>query len=166
MAPKQHQNTNMVVKWISLVALSIFLLLMLMPFVMVTINSLKTEAEFGQYGPLSLPHGLNLTSLKDFWTRVNFSQPLKNSTIISVSVAILALVFSLLNAFALGLQDQRKNMATGVLPNGQLPTSRSTSLSSLLFCQVPSHLRYRSGCYFGLYGDSRRLWYLPVVVGA
>jgi raffinose/stachyose/melibiose transport system permease protein len=91
------------VKWIPLVILAVFLLLMLMPFILVTINAVKTEPEFAQFGPLSLPHSINLTSLKDFWTRVNFSKTLFNSTFISLSVAVLAVILSLLNAFALGL---------------------------------------------------------------
>jgi raffinose/stachyose/melibiose transport system permease protein len=103
MAPKQYPATKRVMKWIVLIALSVFLLLMLMPFIMVTINSVKTEAEFGQNGPLSLPHGLNFTSLIDFWNRVHFTQVLINSTYISLTVAILAVLFSLLNGFALGL---------------------------------------------------------------
>ena len=102
MAPTKYRNTNPVVKWIFLIALSVFLLLMLMPFILVTINSFKTEAEFAQYGPLSLPHGLNFTSLIGFWNRVNFSLVLKNSAVISICVALLAVGLSLLNAFALG----------------------------------------------------------------
>ena len=107
MAAKRNRSSNRVVKWIVLVALALFLLLMLMPFIMVTINAVKTEAEFARLGPLSLPHGINLTSLKDFWTRVNFSHTLFNSTFISMCVAVLAVILSLLNAFALGLGKVR-----------------------------------------------------------
>jgi len=103
MVAKQYHSRNGVGKWIFLIALSIFLLLMLMPFILVTINAVKTEPEFARYGPLSLPHGINLTSLQDFWTRANFSRALFNSTFISICVAVLAVVLSLLNAFALGL---------------------------------------------------------------
>jgi raffinose/stachyose/melibiose transport system permease protein len=103
MAAKSYRSTNRIVKWIPLVLLAVFLLLMLMPFILVTINAVKTEPEFAQFGPLSLPHGINLTSLKDFWARANFSKALFNSTFISVSVAILAAILSLLNAFALGV---------------------------------------------------------------
>jgi raffinose/stachyose/melibiose transport system permease protein len=103
MVAKQNRSRNGVGKWIFLIALSIFLLLMLMPFILVTINAVKTEPEFARYGPLSLPHGINLTSLQDFWTRANFSRALFNSTFISICVAVLAVVLSLLNAFALGL---------------------------------------------------------------
>ena len=103
MAAKSYRSTNRVLKWIPLVILAVFLLLMLMPFILVTINAVKTEPEFAQFGPLSLPHSINLTSLKDFWTRVNFSKTLFNSTFISLSVAVLAVILSLLTAFALGL---------------------------------------------------------------
>ncbi len=103
MAAKSYRSTNRIVKWIPLVLLAVFLLLMLMPFILVTINAIKTEPEFAQFGPLSLPHGINLTSLKDFWARANFSRALFNSTFISVWVAILAAVLSLLNAFSLGV---------------------------------------------------------------
>ena len=83
MVAKSYRSTNRVLKWIPLVILAVFLLLMLMPFILVTINAVKTEPEFAQFGPLSLPHSINLTSLKDFWTRVNFSKTLFNSTFIS-----------------------------------------------------------------------------------
>ena len=99
----RHPSVNDVLKWIVLIALCVILLLMLMPFILVTINSVKTETEFSLYGPLSLPRGLNFTSLIDFWNRVNFSKVLINSTYISLAVAIFAVILSLLNAFALGV---------------------------------------------------------------
>ena len=107
MVAKKYHYTHQVMKWFTLVALAIFLLIMLMPFIMVTINSVKTEAEFSINGPLSLPQGIDLTSLTDFWNRVNFTKTLFNSTFISTSVAILAVILSLLNAFALGLGKVR-----------------------------------------------------------
>jgi raffinose/stachyose/melibiose transport system permease protein len=100
---KKYRSTNQIVKWIPLIALAIFLLLMLMPFILVTINAVKTEPEFARFGPLSLPQGINLSSLESFWVRADFSRALFNSTFISVSVAVLAAILSLLNAFALGV---------------------------------------------------------------
>ena len=99
----RHPRVNDVLKWVVLIALCLILLLMLMPFFLVTINSVKTETEFSLYGPLSLPHSLNFTSLVDFWNRVNFTQVLFNSTYISLAVAVFAVILSLLNAFALGV---------------------------------------------------------------
>jgi raffinose/stachyose/melibiose transport system permease protein len=103
MTVKGFHSTNRIMKWIPLVLLAVFLLLMLMPFLLVTINSVKTEPEFAQFGPLSLPHSINLTSLENFWARADFSRALFNSTFISLSVAILAAMLSLLNAFSLGV---------------------------------------------------------------
>ncbi len=103
MAVKNFRSTNRIVKWIPLVLLAVFLLLMLMPFLLVTINAVKTEPEFAQFGPLSLPHSINLSSLESFWARADFSRALFNSTFISLSVAILAAMLSLLNAFSLGV---------------------------------------------------------------
>ncbi|MGD0879729.1 MAG: carbohydrate ABC transporter permease [Anaerolineales bacterium] len=102
MAAKSFRSTNPVMRWIALAALAIILLLMLMPFILVTINAIKTEPEFARFGPLSLPHGINLTSLESFWVRADFSRALFNSTFISLSVAVLAVILSLLNAFAMG----------------------------------------------------------------
>ena len=100
---KKNRSTNHIMKWIILAALAVFLLLMLMPFILVTINAINTEPEFARFGPLSLPKGINLTSLEDFWVRANFSRALFNSTFISLWVAILAVLLSLLNAFSLGV---------------------------------------------------------------
>ncbi|QNP75939.1 carbohydrate ABC transporter permease [Streptomyces roseirectus] len=76
---------------------------MVTPFLIVTLNALKSPAEYAQSGPLSLPDGLYFDGLKDFWTRVDYTQKLVNSTLISGSVAILAVVLSLLNAYAIGV---------------------------------------------------------------
>ena len=103
MAVNYFRYTNRKVKWIPLVLLAVFLLLMLMPFLLVTINAVKTEPEFAQFGPLRLPNSINLTSLENFWVRADFSRALFNSTFISLSVAILAAILSLLNAFSLGV---------------------------------------------------------------
>jgi len=96
---KKNWSTNQIMKWIILAALAVFLLLMLMPFILVTINAIKTEPEFARFGPLSLPKGINLTSLEDFWVRANFSRALFNSTFISLWVAKLADLLSLLKSF-------------------------------------------------------------------
>ncbi len=98
----KHRSANQIGKWIVLIVLAAFLLLMLMPFILVAMNAVKTEPEFARFGPLALPHGINLSSLKDFWARANFSKALFNSTFISLWVAVLAVALSLLNAFSLG----------------------------------------------------------------
>jgi raffinose/stachyose/melibiose transport system permease protein len=90
-------------RYLVLGVLTIFALAMLLPFVIVTMNALKSPAEYAGDGPLSLPDGLYLQGLIDFWNRVDYGQKLLNSLLISGSVAILAVIVSTLNAYALGI---------------------------------------------------------------
>lgn len=90
-------------KYLVLLALLILLILMLTPFALVTINAFKDPAEYASSGPLSLPRTLYTTGIVDFWKRVDFTSKLLNSAFISLSVAILGIGLSLLNAFALGI---------------------------------------------------------------
>jgi raffinose/stachyose/melibiose transport system permease protein len=84
-------------------ALAVVVLLVLAPFALVLLNAVKTEAQYASDGPLSLPGGLHLAGLTAFWQRVDFGQKLFNSTLISGSVAVLAVLVSVLNAYALGI---------------------------------------------------------------
>ncbi|HVQ93933.1 MAG TPA: carbohydrate ABC transporter permease [Mycobacteriales bacterium] len=89
--------------WLVLLALIVAAALVLLPFLIVTMNALKSPADYSSAGPLAPPHGLHLTALKDFWVRVHFGQKLWNSTLISGSVAICAVLVSLFTAYALGI---------------------------------------------------------------
>lgn len=86
-----------------LAALSAFALVMLFPFVIVTFNALKSPSEYASNGPLALPESLYLQGIIDFWQRVDFGEKLLNSLVISGSVAVLAVLVSLFNAYALGI---------------------------------------------------------------
>lgn len=86
-----------------LVALVIAAAFMVLPFLIVAVNAVKSPAEYSANGPLSLPDGLYLDGLKDFWERVDFGQKLVNSILISGSVAVLAAILSVLNAYAIGI---------------------------------------------------------------
>ncbi len=90
-------------RYVVLAGLTMFALLMLVPFVIVTMNALKSPAEYAGDGPLSLPDGLYLQGLIDFWNRVDYGQKLLNSLMISGAVAVLAVIVSMLNAYALGI---------------------------------------------------------------
>ena len=76
---------------------------MLFPFFLVIINAFKTPAEYATIGPLAFPKSLYLKGIVTFWKRVSFGKSLINSFVISISVSILAIIFSSLNAFALGI---------------------------------------------------------------
>ncbi|GGZ91229.1 carbohydrate ABC transporter permease [Streptomyces bluensis] len=86
-----------------LLALVIAALFMVVPFLIVAVNAVKSPAEYSADGPLSLPDGLYLDGLKSFWERVGFGQKLFNSFLISGAVAVLAVVLSVLNAYAIGI---------------------------------------------------------------
>ncbi|WP_260617126.1 MULTISPECIES: carbohydrate ABC transporter permease [unclassified Microbispora] len=90
-------------RWAVLAALVVLAVVMLFPFVIVTLNAFKSPAEYSANGPLSLPHGLYLDGIVDFWNRVDFGLKLWNSFLISGVVAVAAVVLSLLNAYALGI---------------------------------------------------------------
>jgi raffinose/stachyose/melibiose transport system permease protein len=90
-------------KYLSLIALIVLLLIMLFPFAIVTINAFKTPTEYSNNGPLSLPQGLYVGGIVNFWNRVDFTNKLVNSAVISISVAVLGVGLSLFNAFALGI---------------------------------------------------------------
>ncbi len=101
--------------YLALVLLAVLLLLMLFPFFIIVINAIKSPVEYASNGPLSLPQGFYTQGLVDFWNRVDFTNKLINSTVISLSVAVIGIVLSLLNAFALGIGKVRGRVLLLVL---------------------------------------------------
>jgi raffinose/stachyose/melibiose transport system permease protein len=86
-----------------LVALVVGALAIVFPFLLILVNSFKSPADYSTSGPLALPTSLYLDGLVAFWERVDFPQKLWNSVWISGSVAVLAVLISVLNAFAIGI---------------------------------------------------------------
>jgi raffinose/stachyose/melibiose transport system permease protein len=93
-----------------LVALVALAGVMLLPFVVVVFNALKTPQEYSSNGPLSPPDGFHLDGVRQFWERVDFGHVLLNSAVVSGSVAVLAVLLSVLNAYALGIGRIRGRM--------------------------------------------------------
>src|SRR5882757_9793029 len=100
--PKTRRRRNPST-YVVLLSLAVLAVVMLVPFGIVTINAIKSPTEYSAHGPLSLPKGLYLQGIKDFWNRVDFGRKLWNSILISGSVAVLAVLLSVLNAYALGI---------------------------------------------------------------
>jgi raffinose/stachyose/melibiose transport system permease protein len=96
-----------VASWLSLLGLMGLLMIMLLPLMMITVNSFKTEAEYYANGPFALPETFNLDTITSTWQRTDYTTKLWNSTVISLSVAVLAIGISVLNAFALGIGKVR-----------------------------------------------------------
>lgn len=89
--------------WAILVAAVIVGLLIAVPFFLILINSFKSPADYNSGGPLELPTSLYFDGIVNFWERVAFPEKLWNSVFISGMVAILAVLISVLNAYALGI---------------------------------------------------------------
>ena len=67
------------------------------------LNAFKTSQDYTQNGPLSLPHELYFGGLVNFWKATDFPIKFWNSLWISVVSALLSVVLSLFNAYALGI---------------------------------------------------------------
>ncbi|TMR96964.1 carbohydrate ABC transporter permease [Nonomuraea basaltis] len=102
-------------RWAVLFALVVLAVVMMFPFAIVAINAVKSPAQYGTQGPLSLPDGLYLQGIIDFWNRVDFGTKLWNSFVISASVSVLAVVLSVLNAYALGIGRVKGRLSILVL---------------------------------------------------
>jgi len=90
-------------RWVVLAVLIVFAAAMLVPFVIIALNAVKSPDQYSSDGPLSVPHELYTRGVADFWNRVDFGRKLLNSLVISGSVAVLAVVLSVLNAYAIGI---------------------------------------------------------------
>ena len=89
--------------WIILATAIVVGILIAVPFLMILINSFKSPADYNSGGPLQLPTHLYFDGIVNFWNRVAFPQKLWNSVFISGMVSILAIIISVLNAYALGI---------------------------------------------------------------
>ena len=104
-APRERGGmvTKRGVDWLMLVLVAVGALLVIAPFYLVLVNSFKSPTDYANSGPLALPHALDFTGITKFWERVNFPQKVWNSLFISGVVAVLAVLISMLNAFAIGI---------------------------------------------------------------
>ncbi|MFD0900046.1 carbohydrate ABC transporter permease [Actinomadura sediminis] len=102
-APARRRRRRGPAAYAVLVALIAMAGIMLIPFVVVLFNALKTPQEYSANGPLAPPDGIYLDGVRAFWERTDFGQVLVNSAVISGSVAVLAVLLSVLNAYALGI---------------------------------------------------------------
>jgi raffinose/stachyose/melibiose transport system permease protein len=91
------------VRYIVLIALVLLAALTLVPFALVVLNAVKSPSDYARHGPLRLPETLYLKAITDFWVRVDFGTKLFNSTVIAGSVAVLAVLVSIVTAYALGI---------------------------------------------------------------
>lgn len=96
-------NRKRGVDWL-LLALVIFgALIVIAPFYLIIVNSFKSPIDYATGGPLALPQALDFTGIVNFWNRVNFPEKLWNSIFISGVTAVLAVILSMVSAFAIGI---------------------------------------------------------------
>ena len=92
-----------VARWIMLALVAVGAGVMLVPFLLMLLNAFKSPQDYAANGPLSWPKALYFEGLKTYWNQVNYPQKLWNSVVISGSVAVLAVVISLFNAYCIGI---------------------------------------------------------------
>jgi raffinose/stachyose/melibiose transport system permease protein len=91
------------IDWLMVAFVVVGAILVVAPFYLIIVNSFKSPAEYSNSGPLSIPTQFYVDGLVAFWERVNFPEKLWNSFFISGTVAVLAVLISVLNAFAIGI---------------------------------------------------------------
>ena len=93
-------------RWTDFVMLALAIigaLLVIAPFLLILVNSFKSPADYANNGPISLPTGIYTDGIASFWNRVDFPLKLGNSILIASLVALLAVVISVMNAYAIGI---------------------------------------------------------------
>ena len=89
--------------WVLLIAVILGGLVVMVPFYLILVNAFKSPVDYATSGPFALPQAIDLSGIEAFWERVNFPEKVWNSIFISGTVAVLAVLISLLNAFAIGV---------------------------------------------------------------
>jgi len=100
---RKHKEKRSPWHWVLLVLIAVVALVVVAPLLLILLNSFKSPDDYNHAGPLSFPTHLYFDGLKTFWTRVDFPVKLLNSIYISGVVAVLAVLISVLNAYALGI---------------------------------------------------------------
>ena len=122
-ASKKTQHVRSAGDWTTLILLVAGALLVLFPLLVLTVNAFKTSADYNATGPLSLPKHFTMEGIISFWTTTNFPLKFWNSFIISLVVAVAAVVLSVLNSFALGIGKVKGNtwIVLGIMLANMMP---------------------------------------------
>ncbi|WP_084104611.1 carbohydrate ABC transporter permease [Demequina sp. NBRC 110056] len=90
-------------EWILMVLAVLGALVIFFPILLLLLNAFKSPADYATSTPLELPEALDFTGIQTFWEQNNFLRALWNSVFISTMVAVIAVVISVLNSFAIGI---------------------------------------------------------------
>lgn len=99
---KRHSRRGPL-RWVVLIICLLLALLILSPLFLMVLNAFKTSQDYTQNGPLALPKELYFGGLINFWNATDFPVKFWNSLWISICSALLSVVLSLFNAYALGI---------------------------------------------------------------
>lgn len=94
------KNKKYMLNFINTIGLSIVLILYVIPFILVLINSFKTRVQIVK-NPLKLPESYSLTNYFDAFTKMNYSHAFMNSLIVTVFSVIFIIIFSSMTAYIL-----------------------------------------------------------------
>jgi raffinose/stachyose/melibiose transport system permease protein len=101
--PKQRHRPHTFGEWFLLFLAVLLALIVMFPLIMLVLNAFKSPQDYATSGPLDFPKEFYTKGIIDFWNEKDFPRALWNSFFISGMVAILAVIVSVLNAFALGI---------------------------------------------------------------
>ena len=90
-------------EWILMILAVLGALVIFFPILLLLINAFKSPADYANSSPLELPEAFDFTGIQTFWAENDFPRALWNSIFISTMVAVIAVVISVLNAFAIGI---------------------------------------------------------------
>ena len=100
---RNRRRPRTVSEWLLLALAVLGALAVVFPMILLLLNAFKSPADYANSSPLDLPQKLDFTGITTFWTTQNFPRALWNSIFISGMVAMLAVVLSVLNSFAIGI---------------------------------------------------------------
>jgi raffinose/stachyose/melibiose transport system permease protein len=89
---------------LTLVILGVFSLIALLPIVGILVTAVQDPNGLGSFGSFD---GIHLGNFADAWTQGHFGSYLRSSTIVAVTVVVVASAFSLLAGYAFGLMRFR-----------------------------------------------------------
>lgn len=101
--PRGGMTKKRAIDWLLLALVVVGALLIIAPFYLILVNSFKSPVDYATSGPLAFPEAFDFTGIQKFCERVNFPEKVWNSIFISGAVAVLAVLISMLNAFAIGI---------------------------------------------------------------
>jgi len=102
-APRRPRRRRTVGEWLLVVLAVVMALVIAFPLIMLLLNAFKSPQDYATSGPLDVPRSFYTDGVVNFWVEKDFPRALWNSFFISAMVSVLAVVISVLNAFAIGI---------------------------------------------------------------